>query len=102
MVELDEVKRREVDQNIKNQDKVKRNFDKSSRPRTFQKGDTVLQWDKRRENPGKHGKFDSLWMCPYIVHDTAGVNSFHLNMNGEKQTLPVNGQVLKLFFSDNI
>ena len=103
LVELDEVRRRAVDQNTKSRDKVKRNFDKSSRPRTFQKGDTVLLWDKRRETPGKHGKFDSLWMGPYIIHDKAGVNSLHLSdMDGEKQTLLVNEQLLKLFFSDNI
>jgi hypothetical protein len=38
------------------------------RPRTFQKDDMVLLWDKRKEKPGKHGKFDSLWMGPYIIH----------------------------------
>ena len=42
-------------QSIKNQDKVKINFDKSSKPRVFHKGDTVLLWDKWREKPGKHG-----------------------------------------------
>ena len=63
----------------------------------------MLLWDKRREKPGKHGKFDSLWMGPYIIHDVAGDNSFYLNdMDGEKQSLPVNGQILKLFFSENI
>jgi hypothetical protein len=40
----------------------------SSRPRTFHKGDTVLLWDKSE----KHGKFDSLWIGPYIIHDMAG------------------------------
>ena len=69
----------------------------------FQKGDMVLLWDKRREKPGKHGKFDSLWMGPYIIHDVVGDNSFYLSdMDGEKQSLPVNGQILKLFFSENI
>ena len=103
LVELDEVRRKVVDQNIRIQDKVKRNFDRSSRPRIFQKGDTVFSWDKRREKPSKHGKFDSLWMGSYIIHDIAGVNSFHLSdMDGEKQTLPVNEKLLKLFFSENI
>ena len=103
LIELDEVRRRAVNQSIKNQDKVKRNFDKSSKPRVFQKGDTVLLWDKRREKPGKHGKFDSLWMGPYIIHDAAGDNFFYLSdMDGEKQSHPINGQILKLFFSENI
>jgi hypothetical protein len=60
LVELDEIRRKELDQSIKNQDKVKRIFDKSSRQRVFQEGDTILLWDKRREKSGNHGKFDHL------------------------------------------
>jgi hypothetical protein len=37
--------------------KVKRTFDQSSRQRAFQKGDTILLWDKQKEKPGKHGIF---------------------------------------------
>jgi len=71
----------------------------SSRPRTFHKGDTVLLWDKS----GQHGKFDSLWIGPYIIHDMAGLTSFYLNQsNGENLNMPVNGKLLKLFFNGNI
>jgi hypothetical protein len=59
LVELDEIRRKALDQSIKNRDKVKRTFDKSLWQRVFQEGDTVLLWDKRREKPGNHGKFDS-------------------------------------------
>ena len=63
----------------------------------------LLLWNKKRGKTGKHGKFDSLRMGPYIIHDIANVNSFHLSdMDGEKRTLLVNKQFLKLFFSDNI
>ena len=103
LVELDEVRRRAVEKSISNQDKVKKNFDKSSKPRSFQKGDTVLLWDKRREKPGKHGKFDSLSLGPFFIYDIAGTNSFLLNnMDGESLTFPVNEQHLKLFFNENI
>ena len=44
MIELDENRRRAYDQSCKNREKVKRAFDKSSRPRAFQKGYTVLLW----------------------------------------------------------
>jgi hypothetical protein len=67
IIELDESRRKAFDQIVRNQDKVKRTFDKSSRPRNFQKDDTVLLWDKRHEKPGKHKKFDSLWTWPYII-----------------------------------
>jgi hypothetical protein len=44
-----------------------------------------------KEKSGKHGKFDSLWTGPYIIHDVAGSNSFYLNqLDGEKLTLQVN------------
>ena len=79
LVELDEVRRRAVEKSISNQDKVKKNFDKPSNPRSFQKGDTVLSWEKRREKLGKHGKFDSLWLGPFIIYDIVGTNSFLLN-----------------------
>ena len=103
IIELYENRRNALDISIRNQEKVKRTFDKSVKPRSFQIGDTVLLWDKWRENPGKHGKLDSLWMGPSIIYEIAGANSFLLNtMEGEKLLLPVNGKQLKLFFNDPI
>ena len=60
MIELDESRRKAFDQNIQNSKKVKRIFDKTARSKPFQIGDTVLVWDKCKEKPGLHGKFDSL------------------------------------------
>ena len=98
IIELDENRKMAGEQNW-NQEKVKRAFDKTTRKRVFSIGDTVLLWDKRREKPGKHGKFDSLWLGPFIIRDEAGPNSFHLShLDGEPMNLPVNGQQLKLFF----
>jgi hypothetical protein len=89
---LDENRRKAPDQSIKNQEKIKRTFDKSSRQRDFQAVYTVLLWDKRREKPGSHDKFDRLWAGPYIIQDVAGNNSFVLSrLDGEKLPLPVNG-----------
>ena len=103
LIELDENRRKAFDHSLKSQDKVKKAFDKSSRQRDFQVGDTVLLWDKRREKPGKHGKFDSLWTGPYPIHSIAGTSSFNLSrLDGERLPLPVNGQLLKLFFKANI
>jgi hypothetical protein len=103
LIDLDEIRWKALDQSIKNQDKVKRTFDKSSWQRVFQEGDTVLLWDKRRENPGNHGKFDNLWTGPYIIQSSAGRNSLYLNrLDGESLALPVNDQLLKLFFIEVI
>jgi hypothetical protein len=103
LVELDENIRKALDQSIKNQEKVKNNFDKSSKKRDFQAGDTVLFWDKRRGNSGNHDNFESLWTCSYIIQDTTDKKSFFLGkLDGEKLTLPVNSDLLKLFFSEVI
>lgn len=67
IIELDEVRRKAVEQSLKNQIKMKKNFEINSRPKSFQVGDIVLLWNKRKEKPWKHGKFDSLWMGPYII-----------------------------------
>ena len=49
------------------QDKVKRNFDRKSKPIDFQQGNLVLKWDARHEDKGKHGKFGHLWKVPYHI-----------------------------------
>ena len=103
IIKLDENRRKDLYHSIRNQDKIKRTFDKSARPRPFQIRDTVLLWYKRREKSGKHRKFGSLRLGPYIINDVVGTNSFLLNtMEGEKLLLPVNGQQLKLLFSNDI
>jgi transposase InsO family protein len=103
LVELDEIKRKALDQSIKNQEKVKKTFDKSSRQRVFQEGETVLLWDKRREKPRNHGKFDNLWTGPYIIQGTTSNKSFFLSrLDGERLALPINGQLLKFFFNEVI
>ena len=100
LIELDENRRKAYDQSYRNQEKIKRAFDKSTKQRGFKIGDTVLLWDKRKDKPGMHGKLDSLWMGPFIIRDMAGPNSFHLShLDGEPMSLPVNGQLLKLFFT---
>ena len=103
IIELDGSRRASLDQLLRHQESVKGTFDKSAKPRSFQIGDTVLLWDKRREKLGKNGKFDSLWRGPYIICDFVGTNFFILNtMEGERLNLPINGQQLKLFYSNDL
>ena len=99
IIELDENRKMACEQNCKNQEKVKRAFDKTTWKRVFINGDTDLLWDKRREKPGKHGKFDSLWLDPFIIRDEAWPNYFHLSqLDGEPMNFSVNGKQIKLFF----
>jgi hypothetical protein len=79
------------------QESIKRIFDKRTKEDDFELGDLVLRWDARNEDKGKHGKFDSLWKGPYIIHAFRGNNAFLLN-NNDGTNLPggpVNGRMLK-------
>lgn len=63
----------------------------------FYLGDKVLKWDSRREDKGKHGKFDFLWKGPYIIYAFRVNNAFFLReMDGiEAEGGPVNGRMIK-------
>ena len=82
------------------QERVKGTFDQITRDVKFGIGDIVLVWDKVKEKPGKHGKFEKIWMGPYRVSKIAGKGSVYLEtLDGEEFELPVNGILLKHYFS---
>ena len=82
------------------QESIKRLFDKRTKENDFQVGNVVLKWDSRREEKGKHGKFENLWKGPYIIHSIRVHNELFLQkMNGEDLFGgPVNGRMLKHYF----
>ncbi|XP_057857310.1 uncharacterized protein LOC131066544 [Cryptomeria japonica] len=87
-----------VDKITEHQNKVKKIFDMTARPRGFLKGDEVLLWDKRREPKGAHGKFYSLWKGPFKIHEVVGPNAFKLNYpDGTVMPYTYNGQDLNLY-----
>eukprot|EP00253_Pinus_taeda_P001553 PITA_01553 len=53
----------------------------------------VLKRDSRREDKGKNGKFDNLWMGPYVIYAFRGYYAFFLkHLDGtEMPSGPVNG-----------
>ncbi len=103
IIELDETRREVFDHIYKNQFKFRKKIDKSSRVTTLQVGDLVLLWDRRNEKLRIHRKFDNLSLAPYFTRRLDGTNSFHLStLDGEPLDLLVNGQMLKLFYKDNI
>eukprot|EP00253_Pinus_taeda_P007815 PITA_07815 len=82
------------------QEKLKKAFDRRTKTEDFNMGDKVLKWDSRRENKGKHGKFDSLWRGPFLIQAVQGNNTYFLE-NLDKTDLdegPVNGRMLKHYF----
>ena len=82
-----------------NQKKRKNNIDKKAISRYFYPKDFVLKWDSKSENKGKHGKFDNLWMGPYLIIVVQDNNNFILaEFNHEILEATINGRLLKHFF----
>ena len=74
------------------QEKMKSIFDRKAKEILFQIGDLVLRWDTRREEKGKHGKFEPLCYGPYKIVEARSNNTFMLeNLDGEIVELPLNG-----------
>ena len=74
-------------------------FDKRAKADNFQVGDWVLKWDAIRQDKGKHEKFDSLWIGPFVIARVHQNNTFKLqSLEGEEVfDGPVNGWFLKLY-----
>ena len=67
-------------------------FERKIKENTFFSGDMVLRWDARKEQKGKHGKFDNLWFGPFIVSNFLENNTFILQtLDGEELSNPANG-----------
>jgi hypothetical protein len=73
-------------------------FDKKSKYMEFLPKDLVLKWNARKEDVGKHGKFDHIWCGPFRVVASEGKNSFLLeNLDGKIINAPINGRYVKHF-----
>lgn len=99
VVELRENRDKVRDNLIVYQCKMKNIFDRKAKEIDFKVVDLVLRWDTRREDKGKHGKFDPLWYVPFRISEVRSNNTFILdNLDGETLQLPINGQYLKHYF----
>ena len=84
----------------RHQRRMKERFDKEVKKEMFAVGDLVLRWDARKEEKGKYGKFENLWIGPFSVIKILGNNTFVLqNLKGEEIAVPVNGRFLKHFYT---
>jgi hypothetical protein len=100
LVELQQDHEQLVDRSEAHQMQIKKTFDRKAKEDSFQIGDWVLKWDALRQEKGKHGKFDSLWTCPFMITQVQNNNTFILqNLEGDEVFGgPVNGRFLKLYF----
>jgi hypothetical protein len=90
-----------VDKAHDHQLKIKQAFDKKVNKEDFQLGDLVLKWDAPKQDKGKHGKFEALWIGPFKISEVFSNNTFKLqNMENEEVFGgPVNGHFLKKYFA---
>ena len=80
---------------------MKRWFDKhKSKKKEFEVGDLVLKWDYLHDEKGKHTKFQHLWTGLFQIAEKLGPLTYKLqDLQGWEENLPVNGLVLKPYFS---
>ena len=67
LVELQQIWEQVVGRSEAHQQRIKGMFDKRAKTDNFQVGDWVLKWDTVSQDKGKHGKYDSLWIGPFVI-----------------------------------
>eukprot|EP00253_Pinus_taeda_P028317 PITA_28317 len=100
IIKLEEQREQAKKTHAHHQALIKSSFDSSIMTRkNFQMGDLVLKWDKAHEEKGKHTKFQRMWLGPFQIVEVIGPSTFVLqDLAGRKDSLPVNGQILKNTF----
>ena len=80
---------------------IKRWFEKhKAGTKDFEVGDLVLKWDHPHDEKGKNTKFQRLWVGPFQIEENLGPSTYKLQyLQGWDENLPVNGLVLKPYFS---
>ena len=101
ILKLEEDREKAKITHAKHQQIIKKSFDSaSSSSKQLQVGDLVLKWDKAHEDKGKHTKFQKMWLGPFQISEKIGHSTFMLqDLTGKKDSLPVNGLILKKFFN---
>ena len=75
-------------------------YDKKKTERKFELDEMVLMWNARMEDKGKHGKFDPIWLGPYLIESKWGDDSYNLKeLSRNILELCIHGQFLKRYFS---
>eukprot|EP00253_Pinus_taeda_P017341 PITA_17341 len=79
--------------------RVKVQFEKNVKPCVFLEGDLVLLYDQESDKLGA-GKFQSLWMGPYIVKCVLAKGAYELvDYDGIPLSQPRNGLYLKHYYA---
>jgi hypothetical protein len=101
LVEVQQTREKLLDKAQDHQQKIKQAFDKKVSKEYFQLGDLVLKWDAPKQDKGKHGKFEALWIGPFKISEVFSNNTYKLQNLEDSEVFggPVNGHFLKKYFS---
>jgi hypothetical protein len=78
LVEVQQTREKLLDKAHDHRQKIKRAFDKKTRKGYFQQRDLVLKWDAPKQDKGKNGKFEALWICPFNIFEVFLKNTYKL------------------------
>eukprot|EP00253_Pinus_taeda_P008174 PITA_08174 len=99
LIHLDETCRDAVLAKEAHKKPVKAQFDKNVKPCIFSEGDLVLLYDQDFDKLGA-GKFEPLWMGPYIVKQVLAKGAYELvDYDGIPLSQPRNGLYLKHYYA---
>ena len=101
LVEVQQVREQVMGRIQDHQQRIKQVFDKKAKKEEFHIGDLVLKWDAPKQDKGKHGKFEALWIGPFKVSEVFSNNTYRVwDLKGQEVFNGlVNGHFLKIFFS---
>ena len=99
LIQLDETRRDIALAKKAHKKWVKAQFDKNVKPCVLSKGDLVLLYDQESDKL-EVGKFQSLWMGPYIVKLVLAKGAYKLvDYDGIPLAQPRNGLYLKRYYA---
>ena len=101
IIELNEIRDKAYGKVKTHQEKMKNTFDRRVKEEKFLIDDLVLKRDSPHEEKGNHGKFDHMWVGPYIIATHRGENTFilHHQYGSLLDGGLVNGRFLKHYLS---
>lgn len=67
LAEVHRIRDQLIERSATHQKRIKKAFNKKAKIESFQVGDLVLNWNALNGNKDNHGKFDALWIRPFVI-----------------------------------
>jgi hypothetical protein len=101
LIEVQQTREKLLDKAHDHQQNTKQVFDKKVTKEDFQLENLVFKCDAPKQDKGKHGKFQALWIGPFKISEIFSNNTYKLRDLEDAEVFgsPVNGHFLKKFFT---